>query len=135
VGPVSFAENAGAIRSVDSDEEPGGCGEAGGSENAPENATRSDACSSVASGTTPTALLELIDAAITALDAGETHVARARLHALADAVAPRVTPGTYAAFGPTWDARGPIAFWVSRQRCVSSCGTSFATSFAISEKR
>ena len=55
----------------------------------------------MASGTTPAALLELIDAAITALDAGETYVARALLHALADAVAPRVTPGTYAAFEPT----------------------------------
>ena len=100
-GPASFAENAGAIRSADSGEESGGCGKAVGSENTPENAARSDACSSVASGTTPTALLELIDAAITALDAGETDVARARLHALADAVAPRVTPGTYTALEPT----------------------------------
>ena len=86
MGPVSFAENAGAIRSADSGEEPGGCGDAGGSENASENAARSDACSSVASGTTPAALLKDIDAAIAALDAGETDVARARLRALAEAV-------------------------------------------------
>jgi len=75
-GPVSFAENAGAIRSVDSGEESGAFEDGSGSENAPENAATSDGCSRVASGTTPTALLELVDAAITALDAGETDVVR-----------------------------------------------------------
>ena len=49
----------------------------------------SRACSNVASGTTPAALLELIAGTISALDAGETDVARARLHALADAVRAR----------------------------------------------
>jgi hypothetical protein len=100
-GSVSFAENAGAIGSVDSGEESRGCGDGGRSENAPENAAESDASRSVASGTTSTALLELIDAAITAFDAGETDVTRARLRALLDAVAPRVTPGAYTVFEPT----------------------------------
>jgi hypothetical protein len=86
---VSVAEDAGAIGSVVSAEESGACGDAGGSENAPENAARSDACSSVASGTTPAALLKVIAAAITALDAGQTDVARARLYALAEAVRAR----------------------------------------------
>lgn len=46
----------------------------------------SRACSIVASGTTPAALLEVIDAAITALDAGEFDVARARLRVLIAAI-------------------------------------------------
>jgi hypothetical protein len=79
-------ESVGAIRSAGSGEESGACGGAGRSENAPENAAESDACSSVASGATPAALLGLIDAAITALDAGETDVVKARLDALAEAV-------------------------------------------------
>ena len=89
MGPVSVAEHAGTIRSVDSGEESGACGDGGGSENTPENAAGSDACSNVASGATPAALLEAIDAAIAALDTGETDVARARLHALAEAVRAR----------------------------------------------
>jgi len=74
---------------VVSGEEWGGCRDAGSSANAPENVGELCACSSVASGTTPAALLGALDAAIAALDAGETDVARARLHALADAVRAR----------------------------------------------
>jgi hypothetical protein len=48
-------------------------------------------CSNVASGPTPAELLELVDAAIIALDAGKTDIARARLSVLADAVQSRVT--------------------------------------------
>jgi hypothetical protein len=40
----------------------------------------------VASGPTPAQLLELVDAAIVALDAGEADIARARLQELAEAV-------------------------------------------------
>ena len=94
-------ESVGAIRSGLSGDESRACGDTGGSENAWENAARSDACSSVASGTSPTAMLELIDAVITALDAGEIDVARGRLHALAEAVrAKESRPGTNRAFEP-----------------------------------
>jgi hypothetical protein len=86
MGPVIIAENVGAIRSVDSGEESGPCGDAGRVASAPDDAGTSRACSSVASATTPAALLEAIDAAIAALDAGETDDARARLYALAEAV-------------------------------------------------
>ena len=86
MGPVIIAENVGAIRSVDSGEESGACGDPGGMASAPDDVGTSLACSNVASGTTPAALLAAIDAAIAALDAGETDVARARLHALAEAV-------------------------------------------------
>lgn len=43
-------------------------------------------CSNVARGPTPAELLELVDAAIVALDAGEAGIVRARLQALAEAV-------------------------------------------------
>ena len=76
MGPVIIAENVGAIRSVDSREESGSCGDAGGVANAPDDVGPSRACSNVASATTPAALLEAIDAAIAALDAGETDDAR-----------------------------------------------------------
>jgi hypothetical protein len=85
-GPVIIAEHVGAIRSVDSGEESGACEDAGGVANASDDAGTSRACSSVASWSTPAALLEAIDAAIAALEAGETDIARARLHALAEAV-------------------------------------------------
>ena len=71
---------------MDSCEESGACGDTGGTASAAEGAATPQGCSNVASGTTPPALLELIDAAITDLDAGETDLARARLHALAEAV-------------------------------------------------
>ncbi len=86
MGPVSAAENAGAIGGVDCGDESGVCGDAGGTANAPDDVGTSRACSSVASGKTPAALLAAIDAAIAALAAGEPAVARARLHALAEAV-------------------------------------------------
>jgi hypothetical protein len=86
VGPVIIAENVGAIGSVDSGEESGAGGDAGSSANAPENVGDLCACSSVASGTTPAALRGALDAAIAALDAGETDVARARLRGLVAAI-------------------------------------------------
>ena len=89
MGPVIIAENVGAIRSAVSGEESGPCGDAGGVASAPDDVGTSRACSSVASGTAPAALLAAIDAAIAALDAGETVVARARLHALKEAVRAR----------------------------------------------
>jgi hypothetical protein len=100
MGPVIIAENVGAIRSADSGEESGACGDTGGVANAPDDMGTSRACSSVASRTMPAALLAAIDAAIVALDAGETDVARARLHAVAEAVRPNVTPRTNMAFEP-----------------------------------
>jgi hypothetical protein len=100
VGPVIVAENVGAIRSVDSGEESGACGDVGGVASAPENAGESDACSSVASGTTPAALMEAIDAAITALDAGEIDIARTRLKALAEAV--RANPTSQTSVATSW---------------------------------
>jgi hypothetical protein len=69
--------------------------------NAPENAAKLDACSSVASGATPAGLLAGIDAAIAALDSGQIAAARARLRALAAAVRPKVTSGTNMAFEQT----------------------------------
>jgi hypothetical protein len=69
-GPVIIAENVGAIRSADSGEESGACGDTGGVANAPDDVGTSRACSSVASRTMPAALLAAIDAAIVALDAG-----------------------------------------------------------------
>jgi hypothetical protein len=92
MGPVIIAENVGAIRSVDSSEEPGACGDAGGMASAPDDVGTSCACSNVASGTTPAALLGAIDAAIAALDAGETDVARAQLRGLIAAIGH--TPGS-----------------------------------------
>ena len=43
-------------------------------------------CSNVASGPTPAQVRELVDAAIVALNTGETEVARAQLQTLAGAV-------------------------------------------------
>ena len=85
-GPVVFAENVGAIRSGDSGAESGSCGIARESANARENAGKSGACSNVANGPTAAELLELVDAAVIALDAGETETAKAQLQALAEAV-------------------------------------------------
>jgi hypothetical protein len=93
MGPVTIAQNVGAIRSAVSGEESGSCGDAGGVANAPDDVGTSRACSNVASGTTPAALLAGIDAAIAALEAGETVVARARLHALVEAVRARCHAG------------------------------------------
>ena len=59
------------------------------------------ACSNVASGPTPAELLELVDAAIIALDAGESEVAKARLQALAEAVRAKSHAWDDMAFDPT----------------------------------
>jgi hypothetical protein len=88
VGPVSFAENAGAIRSVDSGEESGGCGDAGETASAAEDAATSRACSSVARLASEAAQAEDVAAAVTVieealaeLDAGRIDAAKARLKA------------------------------------------------------
>jgi hypothetical protein len=86
MGPVTIAENVGAIRSVDSGEESGSCGDAGGVANAPDDARTSRACSNVASRPTLAALVEAIDATIAALNADEIDAARARLRALAEVI-------------------------------------------------
>jgi hypothetical protein len=52
------------------------------------NCGESAACSNVASGPTAAELLELVDAAIIAIDAGKSDVARAQLLALAKAIRP-----------------------------------------------
>jgi hypothetical protein len=86
VGPATSQESAGARRSAVSDGESGVCGDSGESGSARENAAESRACSNVANGPTAAELLELVDAAITALDAGEIDIARAQLRALAEVV-------------------------------------------------
>ena len=82
MGPVIIAENVGAIRSADSGEESGACGDAGGVANAPDDVGTSRACSNVASGPTPARCSRSSTTAIAALDAGEIVAARARLWAL-----------------------------------------------------
>ena len=79
-------ESAGARRRVVSGEESGVCAENGDAATSQENGGAAGGCSNVASGPTAAELLELIDAAIIALDAGESEVARAQLLALAKAV-------------------------------------------------
>ncbi len=86
MGPVIIAENVGAIRSADPGDESGACGHTVGPASAWDDAATSRACSNVASGTAPAALLEAINDAIAALDAGKADGARARLHALAETV-------------------------------------------------
>lgn len=68
-----------------SGEESGGCAENGDAATSPENGGVAAGCSNVASGPTAAELLELVGAAIIALDAGQSEVARARLQALAEA--------------------------------------------------
>jgi hypothetical protein len=58
-----------------------------------ENGGESRSCSNVAIPPTLTDLLALVDAAIVALDLGETEVAKARLEVLAEAVRFQVTGG------------------------------------------
>ena len=74
-----------------SGEESGICAVAGESASAPENGGESGTRSNVANAPTAAELLELADAAIVALHAGETEVARAHLRALAEAVRAKVT--------------------------------------------
>jgi hypothetical protein len=78
-GPAMSQESAGARRRVVSGEESGTCGAEGETASALESGGESRRCSDVASGPTPAELLELVDAAIIALDAGESDIARARL--------------------------------------------------------
>jgi hypothetical protein len=101
VGPASLPENVGAIRSADSGEESGPCCEVGGRGSDPENARESGPCSSVARRLTAVELLKLVERALTALDAGDTDLARERLRAVVSAMSNRsVTPGDNLAFGP-----------------------------------
>jgi hypothetical protein len=79
-------ESAGASRRAVSGEKSGVCGAEGETASVLESGGESRWCSNVASGPTPAELLELVDAAIIALDAGEADIARAQLQALADAV-------------------------------------------------
>jgi hypothetical protein len=93
VGPARSQESAGASRRAVSGEESGARGHPRGTVSALENGGESCGCSNVASGRTRARLLALIDVAIIALDAGETEVAKARLHVLAEAVRSQVTGG------------------------------------------
>jgi hypothetical protein len=83
MGPVIIAENVGAIRSVDSGEEWGSCGDAGGVANAPDDVGTSRACSNVASrrDEAPGAVA-IVEEALAELDAGRIDAAKARLAAL-----------------------------------------------------
>jgi len=67
-------------------EESGICGHSHETASALESGGESCWCSNVASRPTAAELIELVDAAIVALDAGETEVARVQLRALAQAV-------------------------------------------------
>jgi hypothetical protein len=69
------------------------CGDACETASAVENRGESRSCSNVASEPTRAELLALVDAAIIALDAGETEVAKARWRVLAEAVRSQVTGG------------------------------------------
>ena len=79
-------ESAGASRRAVSVEKSVACGAEGETASALESGGESRWCSNVASGPTPAELIELLDAAIVALDAGETEVARVQLQALAGAI-------------------------------------------------
>ena len=93
MGPAMSQESAGARRRAVSGENSGVCGDSGGAASAVENGGESRSCSNVASGPARAELLALVDAAIIALDAGETEVAKARLHVLAEAIRSQVTGG------------------------------------------
>ena len=93
MGPAKALESVGASWSAVSGEESGVWGSSGETSSALENGGESRSCSNVASGPTRTELLALVDAAIIALDAGETEVAKARLQMLAEAVRFQVTGG------------------------------------------
>jgi hypothetical protein len=81
-----LAENVGAIRSVDSVEETWDCGDTGAEANAAEDRGGFGACSKVASPPTLAAVLDVVDAVVAALDAGEIDVAMGRLRTLRAAV-------------------------------------------------
>jgi len=73
MGPVIIAENVGAIRSVDSGEESGSCGDASGAASAPDDAAKWRACSNVARPDGVAAVEE----AIAELDGGRIEAAKA----------------------------------------------------------
>ena len=85
-GPAMSQESAGASRRAVSAEKSGICGESEESASAWESAGESRACSNVANGPTAAELIDLVDAAIVALEAGESEVAGAQLQPLAEAV-------------------------------------------------
>jgi hypothetical protein len=86
-------ESAVARRRVDPVEESGVCGDSGETASALESGGESRSYSKVANPSAPAELLALVDAAIIALDAGETEVVKARLQALTEAVRSMVTGG------------------------------------------
>jgi len=95
MGPVIIAENVGPIRSVDSGEESGSCGDASGAASAPDDAAKWRACSNVARPDGVAAVEE----AIAELDGGRIEAAKARLLAFVAAARSHVTPGTNMALG------------------------------------
>jgi hypothetical protein len=86
-------ESAGARRRVVSGEESAACGDSRETASAVENGGQSGPCSNVANPPARAELLVLVNAAIVALDAGETEVAGAGLRALAEAIRSQVTGG------------------------------------------
>ena len=86
VGAVRSQESAGARRRVVSCEESGGCGAEGGEATVQGDGRESRRCSNVASGTMLADVLEAVEGALRALDAGEIDTATGRLRALAAAV-------------------------------------------------
>lgn len=82
-GPAKALESVGASWSAVSGEESLTCVEKIGTASVAEDGGESSACRNVASGPSSTSTLEVLDAAIGALDAGETNVARAQLLGLA----------------------------------------------------
>ncbi len=95
-GPAIFAEDVGAIRSVDSGEESGGCGESAWMATAWEHAATSRTCSNVASSggevlgaEGATHALATVEGAIAELDAGRVDAAKARLKAFVAATSGR----------------------------------------------
>ena len=86
---------------MDPGEESGGCAENGDAATSQENDGGAAGCSNVASGPTAAELLALVEAAIIALDAGESEVARAQLQALAEAVRAKSHAWDDMAFDPT----------------------------------
>jgi hypothetical protein len=85
-GPAMSQESAGASRRAVSVEKSVVCGAEGETASALESGGESCWCSNVASGPPPAELLELVDGAVTALDAIDSEIARTRLQALAEAV-------------------------------------------------
>ena len=82
MGPVIIAENVGAIRSVDSGDESGVCGDTGGMASAPDDVGMSRACSNVARpGDKAPGAVAIVEEAFAELDAGRIDAAKARLKA------------------------------------------------------